>query len=116
MRPRFGQLTKVLSVVLVVTGAGACYSGLNSGSQTTPGAADNGIVLLLIGAVYLMAGVGLWFEAVWAWWLGASLSAFVVVADLALGVRDGGLLVWTVVLGVFVISAAQGYADRPTTR
>jgi hypothetical protein len=36
MRPRFGRMTQVLSVVFVLAGVGAGLAGLNSGHQTTP--------------------------------------------------------------------------------
>jgi len=108
MRPRFGRLTQVLAAVFVLTGVGAGIVGLNSGSQTTPGSADNGLILLVLSAAYTLVGVGLWIEYVWAWWAGLALTSFVVVVDLILGIHDGGLALWSAFLVLFVISAAQG--------
>jgi hypothetical protein len=116
MRPRFGQLTRILGGVLIVTGAGACFVGLSAGSQTTPGTSDNGVVLLGIGVAYAAAGVGVWVESVWGWWFGAALTTFVVVMDLVLGIVDGGLVVWTGLLVAFVVTAVQGFFDRAALR
>lgn len=44
MRPTFGRLTRALAVILVVTGLGATFVGMNSGSQTTPGSAHDGLI------------------------------------------------------------------------
>jgi hypothetical protein len=113
MRPRFGQPTRILAGVLLLAGVGGCYAGLNSGPQTTPGAADNGPILLVIGLVYLAAGLGLWIESLWGRRLGAGLAAFVVVMDLLLGVRDGGLIVSAGMVVLFAVSAVRGFLDRP---
>jgi hypothetical protein len=109
MRPRFSRLTQVLAVIFLVTGVGAGLVGLNSGSQTTPGTADNGLILVVLGAAYLLVGIGLWIEYTWAWWAGLALTSIVVVMDLALGIHDGGLAVWSVLLALFVASAVQGW-------
>jgi hypothetical protein len=85
MRPTFGRLTRALAVILVVTGLGATFVGMNSGSQTTPGSAHDGLILLGIGAAHLIVGAGLWMEYLWAWWAGVALTSFVVLMDLALG-------------------------------
>ncbi len=108
MRPRFGRLTQVLAGVFVLTGVGAGLVGLNSGRQTTPGSADNGLILLVLGAAYALVGVGLGIEYIWAWWAGLALTSFVVIVDLILGIHNGGLVLWSAFLVLFVISAAQG--------
>jgi uncharacterized membrane protein (DUF2068 family) len=64
--------------------------------------------LLVLGAAYALVGVGLWIEYIWAWWAGLALTSFVVVLDLILGIHDGGLVLWSAFLVLFVISAAQG--------
>ncbi len=112
MRPRFGRLTQVLSAVFVLAGLGACIAGLSSGHQTTPGSAFNGPILLTLGVTYLLVGVGLWLEYIWAWWAGLALTSVVVTVDLARGVFDGGLVVWTIFLMLFAASAAQGLRGR----
>jgi hypothetical protein len=114
VRPRFGRVTQVLSVVFVVAGLGAAAVGVNSGHQTTPGSADNGLILITLGAAYLLVGAGLWMEYVWAWWIGLALTSIVVVVDLIRGTRDGGLVEWSVFLVLFALSFAQGLRDRAT--
>jgi len=108
MRPRFGRVTQVLSVVFLVAGVGAGLAGLNSGHQTTPGSGDNGLILIVLGAAYLVVGVGLWVEYIWAWWAGLALTSVVVIVDLVRGALDGGFVVWTVFLMLFAASAVQG--------
>ncbi len=114
MRPRFGRVTQVLSVVFVLAGVGAGFVGLNSGHQTTPGSGDDGLILLVLGVAYLLVGVGLWIEHVWAWWAGLALTSIVVVADLIRGTYDGGLVEWSAFLVLFGVSLAQG--RRPGLR
>jgi hypothetical protein len=116
MRPRFGRLTQVLAAVFVLTGVGAGIVGLNSGRQTTPGSADNGLILLVLGAAYALVGVGLWIESISAWWAGLALTSFVVIVDLILGIHDGGLVLWSAFLVLFVISAAQGRRSQTSQR
>lgn len=60
--------------------------------------------------------MGLWIEYVWAWWAGAALTSFVVVMNLALGILDGGLVLWSVFLALFVASAVQGWRGRTSQR
>ncbi len=108
MRPRFGRVTQVLSVVFVLAGLGAGLVGLNSGHQTTPGTATNGLILVVLGAAYLLVGVGLWVEYIWAWWVGLVLTSVVVIVDLVRGVLDGGLVEWGAFLVLFAASAVQG--------
>jgi hypothetical protein len=79
VRPRFGRVTQVLSVVFMLAGLDAAVVGVNSGHQTTPGSADNGLILITLGAAYLLVGAGLWMEYVWAWWIGLTLTSIVVV-------------------------------------
>jgi hypothetical protein len=112
MRPRFGRLTQALSVVFLVTGLGAGLAGLGSGHQMTPGSAYNGPILLVLGITYLLVGIGLWAESIWAWWAGFALTSVVVVVDLVRGIFDGGLLAWAVFLMLFAASAAQGVRGR----
>jgi hypothetical protein len=114
VRPRFGRVTQVLSVIFVLAGLGAVVVGVNSGHQTTPGSANNGLILLTLGAAYLLVGVGLWIEFVWAWWAGLALATIVVVVDLFRGTYDGGLVEWSVFLVLFAVSFAQGIRDRAT--
>jgi hypothetical protein len=114
MRPRFGRVTQVLSVVFVLAGIGAGLAGLNSGHQTSPGTDDNGLILLALGAAYLVVGVGLWMEYLWAWRAGLALTSIVVAVDVVRGTYDGGLVAWSVFLVLFAVSLAQGVRDRRT--
>jgi hypothetical protein len=108
MRPTFGRPTQVLAGVFILAGLGATIAGLSSGHQTTPGTAGNGLILLALGAIYLVVGAGIWIENLWAWWLGLAAASIVVVADLIRGVHDGGLLLWSAFLVLFIVSAVQG--------
>jgi hypothetical protein len=107
MRPHFGKVTRVLAVIFVITGVGAGSVGLNSGHQTTPGSGSNGPILIALGIAYLLVGAGIWIESVWAWWAGIVLTSIVVVMDLVLGIHDGGLVLWSVFLALFAVSAVQ---------
>lgn len=53
-------------------------------------------------------------EYLWAWWAGVALTSFVVLMDLALGVHDGGLVLWSAFLAAFAASAVQGWRNSMT--
>lgn len=109
MRPRFSRLTRCLAAIFLLTGVGAGFAGLNSGGQTTPGAAGNGLILLLLGIAYAVVGAGVWMEYVWAWWSGLVLASIVVVVDAILGIFDGGFAVWALLLMLFLASGIDGW-------
>ncbi len=98
----------MLSVIFALAGLGAALAGINSGHQTTPRTGQDGLILLTLGVVYVFVGVCLWIEFLWAWWAGLDLASVVVIADLVLGIHDGGLVVWSAFLALFAASAVQG--------
>jgi uncharacterized membrane protein (DUF2068 family) len=102
--------------VFILAGVGAGIAGLSSGHQTTPGTAYNGPILLGLGVAYVLVGVGLWVEQIWAWWAGLVLASTVVVVDLIRGIHDGGFVEWSVFLVLFVVSIVQGRPNRATLR
>jgi hypothetical protein len=112
MHPRFGRLTQALSIIFALAGLGACIAGLSSGHQTTPGTAHNGLILVALGATYLLVAIGLWVEYLWAWRVGLALTSVVVMVDLVRGVVDGGFVMWAVFMALFAASAAQGRRSR----
>ena len=105
MRPKFGFFTRMLSVVFVVAGVGAAQAGLHSGDQ-----GNDKLILWLLVIGFLLVGVGLWMEYLWAWWVGLATTLFTVVMDLLLDLPDGGWVVWSAFLIAFVISGVQGMA------
>jgi hypothetical protein len=105
MRPKFGFFTRMLSVVLVVAGVGAAQAGLHSGDQ-----GNDKLILWLLAIGFLLLGVGLWAEYLWAWWVGLATTLFTVVMDLLLDLPDGGWVLWSAFLIAFVISGVQGRA------
>lgn len=106
MRPKFGFFTQVLSVVFIVAGVGAAQAGLHSGDQ-----GNDKLVLWLLAFGFLLVGVSLWMEYLWAWWVGLATTVFTVVMDLLLGLPDGGWIVWSAFLVAFVISGVQGRSE-----
>jgi hypothetical protein len=54
---------------------------------------------------------GLWMEYLWAWQAGLSLTSFVVMMDVFLGIHDGGLVVWLAFLAMFAASAIQDWRN-----
>jgi ABC-type antimicrobial peptide transport system permease subunit len=110
-RPRFGSITRLLSVVFLIAGLGAAIAALTSGHQTTSGHADDLVILAGIAIIYVVVGTGLWLELLWAWWAGVGLTVAVVVLGPLLREPDQGWIVWSVFLGGFVGSAIQGWQD-----
>jgi hypothetical protein len=104
MRPRFGFLTEMLSVVFVIAGVGAAQAGFHSGDQ-----GSDKLILWLLAIGFLLVGVGLWMEYLWAWWVGLVTTLFTVVTDLLLDLPDGGWVLWSGFLIAFVITGAQGW-------
>ena len=113
MRPKFGFLTRMLAVVFIVAGVGAVEAGLHSGDQ-----GNDKLLLLLLGIGFLVVGAGLGFDYVWAWWVGLGTTLLTVVLDLVLHVEDGGWVVWSGFLILFLISGVQGRtrAEPPAKR
>jgi hypothetical protein len=50
-------------------------------------------------------------EYLWAWQAGLSLTSFVVMMDVFLGIHDGGLVVWLAFLAMFAASAIQDWRN-----
>lgn len=103
MRPKFGFLTRMLAVVFIVAGVGAAEAGLHSGDQ-----GNDKPLLWLLGIGFLAVGAGLGFDYLWAWWVGLATTLLTVVMDLALHVGDGGRVIWSGFLILFLISGVQG--------
>jgi hypothetical protein len=116
MRPRFGALTQVLAVVFLVAGIGAGFAALGSGHQTVAGVGGSRLILVALAIGYLVVGVGIWMESLWAWWAGVAATLFVVVMDPLLGSPDHGWIIWSAFLFGFAVSAAQGWRDRSRER
>jgi hypothetical protein len=104
MRPKFGFLTRMLAVVFIVAGVGAAEAGLHSGDQ-----GNDKLLLWLLGLGFLVVGGGLGFDYVWAWWVGFATTLFTVVMDLVLHAPDGGWVIWSGFLFLFLMSG-QGRA------
>jgi hypothetical protein len=103
MRPKFGFLTRMLAVVFIVAGVGAAEAGLHSGDQ-----GNDKLLLWLLGIGFVVVGVGLWMEYLWAWWVGLATTLFTVVMDLFLHLPDGGWVLWSGFLIAFLISGVRG--------
>ena len=110
MRPRFGILTRVLSVVFILAGVGAAEAEIFSQASVF---AQVTLIVLAIG--YLIVGVGVWGEFLWAWWAGGALTGVVVVMTLVLNPK-GFSLIWAAALVMFAISGVQGWRDASRTR
>ena len=106
MRPKFGFFTQVLSVVFIVAGVGAAQAGLHSGDQ-----GNDKLIFWLLAIGFLLVGVSLWTEYLWAWWVGLATTVFTVLMDLLLDLPDGGWIVWSFFLIAFVISGVQGRSE-----
>ena len=113
MRPKFGFLTRMLAVVFIVAGVGAAEAGFHSGEQ-----GNDKLLLWLLGIGFLVVGAGLGFDYLWAWWVGLATTSFTVVMDLVLHVRDGGWVIWSGFLILFLLSGVQGRteSDPPAER
>ena len=113
MRPKFGFLTRMLAVVFIVAGVGAAEAGFHSGEQ-----GNDKLLLWLLGIGFLVVGAGLGFDYLWAWWVGLATTSFTVVMDLVLHVRDGGWVIWSGFLILFLISGVQGRtrSEHPAKR
>jgi len=113
MRPKFGFLTRMLAVVFIVAGVGAAEAGFHSGEQ-----GNDKLLLWGLGIGFLVVGAGLGFDYLWAWWVGLATTSFTVVMDLVLHVRDGGWVIWSGFLILFLLSGVQGRteSDPPAER
>jgi hypothetical protein len=110
MRPKFGFFTRMLALVFIIAGVGAAEAGLHSGDQ-----GNDKLLLWLLGIGFLVVGAGLGFDYVWAWWVGLATTLFTVVMDLVLHAPDGGWVIWSGFLILFLISGVQG-RTRPEPR
>jgi hypothetical protein len=106
MRPKFGFFTRTLAVVFIVAGVGAAEAGLHSGDQ-----GNDKLLLWLLAIGFLIVGAGLGFDYLWAWWVGFATTFFTVVMDLVLHVRDGGWVIWSGFLILFLMSGLQGRTE-----
>ena len=116
MRPRFATITRVLSVVFLLAGLGAGWAALAAGDQVTPGHGDDRLILVAHAVGYIVVGVGLWAELLWAWWAGVSIAAFTVVMSLILHAPDAGWALWLVFLALFAVTAVQGLREGHSPR
>ena len=106
MRPRFSVLTRALGAVHFLAGIQAGVAEL-----TIRASAFQQIWLLVLAVGYLIVGLGIWGEFVWAWWTGVALAGVVVV------MRPTGLsLIWLAVLVGFAVSGVQGWRDGARKR
>ena len=112
MAPRFGTLTRILSAIFFIAGIGAAIAGVTSGHQVTPGSTWDRPILFGLAIGYLVVGVGLLIERVWAWWAGVAIAAFTVVMSLALHSPDTGWVLWLVFLMLFAVTWRRGRRDR----
>lgn len=103
MRPKFGFFTCMLAAVFIVAEVGAAEAGLHSGDQ-----GNDNLLLWLLGIGFLVVGAGLGLDYLWAWWVGFAATFFTVVMDLVLHVRDGGWVIWSGFLILFLISGVPG--------
>ncbi len=116
MRPRFSTITRVLSVVFLLAGMGAGWAALAAGNQVTPGHGDDRVILVVLAVGYLVVGVGLWAELVWAWWAGVSIAAVTVVLSLVSHAPDAGWALWLVFLVLFAVTGVQGFREERPPR
>ena len=113
MRPRFGALTQVLAAVFLITGLGAAWAVLHAGDQVTHGHGSDRLILVALAISYVLVGIGLWTELLWAWWVGFALTFLTVGLSVPLGTPEGGWIPWSVLLVVFTITAVQGRQAEP---
>jgi hypothetical protein len=90
----------VLGIVTAVLGLLGVLTGFVSGIMDSPRGAGReflaGVVGLVLGAAYVLAGVGLWNLRPWAWWL----AVLVGIVGFALAF---GSPVWMVIWAVLVV-------------
>ena len=111
MRPRFGPVTRLLSIVFVLAGIGAGETGACSGHQVTPGSGAVKPTLLALASVFLVIGVSLWLEFLWSWWAGLALTGLVALLYPLLRPPDLGWALYVLLFALFVVSGVQGWRD-----
>jgi hypothetical protein len=115
MRPRFGPLTQVLAVVLILIGLRDWLAGLSVGAKGTFGTVDNPAQLFVLGLIRVAAGLALLTEYSWAWWTALAITGLTVVMDV-IGNHPGagtGWLPQSVMLIALVIAGLQGRRHEP---
>ena len=110
----------VLSVVVLAFGVVTALYGLFGilrgtveGIMGSPHAGANALIgglgLILLGAVYLVSGAGLWSLRPWAWWLAAAASV------VGLAVTFGAVVsmaIWAAVL-VYLVLVRKSFGVMP---
>lgn len=98
----------MLAAVFLITGLGAGWATLHVGDQVTPGHGSDRLILVALAISYLLVGLGLWTELLWAWWVGFALTLITAGLSVLLGTPDGGWIPWSALMIVFAITAVQG--------
>jgi len=101
-KPKFSKVTRSVAAVFMLAGVGALLAGVSAGT------ASDGMILAGLAAGFLVIGLGVWMEYLWAWWAATGVSAFTVIMTLASRFPIGSAVIWSVVLGLLVASAVQG--------
>jgi uncharacterized membrane protein (DUF2068 family) len=93
----FGLLVTLLGALFIAGGAAASNSLSSSFGSVIGGAlAVVGVIILLLGLLYLVFAVGAWKLKGWAWWLGVIGSVLFIL------------------LGILSYSGASSTGDSPT--
>jgi len=99
----FGAITAILGLLGMLTGF---VTGIMDPSRGAGYAFLGGFVGLVLGGLYVLAGVGLWNLRSWAWWL--AILAGIVGFVLAFG-SPVWMVVWALLAGyLFVVRANFG--------
>jgi len=99
----FGALTTILGLLGMLVGF---VSGIMDTSRGAGFVFAGGLVGLLLGVVYVLAGVGLWNLRAWAWWLAFLVG--IVGFVLAFG-SPFWMVTWLVLAAyLFVVRATFG--------
>lgn len=86
---------------------------MHAGDQTTQGHGSDKLILVVLAMSYLIVGIGLWTELLWAWWIGFAITLVTVGVSVLLGTPEGGWVPWSVLMFGFTITAVQGRQAEP---
>ncbi len=102
----FGVVTALVGLFGALLGAVEGVMGSpNQGARSLLGGAG----LILLGAVYLVAGAGLWSLRPWAWWLAAAASVVGLVVAFGAVIT---MAVWAAVL-VYLVLVRRSFGVLP---
>jgi hypothetical protein len=102
----FGVVTALVGLFDTLRGAVEGLMGSpNAGARALLGGAG----LLLLGAVYFVAGAGLWSMRPWAWWLAAAASVVGLVVAFGAVVT---MAIWAAVL-VYLVLVRKSFGVLP---